>query len=393
MPAPQTVTILFTDMVGSTDLAGRVGGDTADEIRRTHFALLREAMARSDGEEVKTTGDGLMMVFHSVVQAIDCAVEMQRAVDACRHDEPDHPDLKVGLSTGEASFEEQDWFGAPAVEAARLCAAAAAGQTLLGSVSHAVAAARGRHRFQALAPLTLKGMSEPYQAWEVDWRDATCRRLRVVLADDSVLLREGMARMLTASGMDVIGQAADAAELHALLANDVSPEVVITDIRMPPTHTDEGIRAALEIRKAHPDIGILVLSQYLQTAYAVRLLSDGSRGMGYLLKDRIARADELPDAVRRVAAGESVVDPEVVNRLVSKRRDGSALNAITERERDVLALMAEGRSNQAICERLTLSPKTLETHVRSIFTKLDIVAEPNDHRRVLAVLTYLREAQ
>ena len=227
-----------------------------------------------------------------------------------------------------------------------------------------------------------------------DGREATSRRLRVVLADDSVLLRDGMARLLTASGFDVVGEAADARELLAVLAAaDSPPDVVVTDIRMPPTHTDEGIRVALEIRSTHPDIGILVLSQYLQTSYAVELLSHGARGMGYLLKDRVARPDELPDAVRRVAAGESVVDPEVVNRLVSKPRDGGALAAITDRERDVLALMAEGRSNQAIVQKLALSPKTLESHVRSIFTKLDIHAEPDDHRRVLAVLTYLREAQ
>jgi DNA-binding NarL/FixJ family response regulator/class 3 adenylate cyclase len=393
MSAPQTVTILFTDMVGSTDLASRVGGEAADAIRRTHFGFLREAVARAHGEEIKTTGDGLMLVFRSATQAIDCAVEMQQVIDTCRHDEPEHPELRVGLSTGEASFEEQDWFGAPVVEAARLVAAAEPGQILVGSVSHTVASGRGTHRFQALAPLVLKGIPEPYATWDVEWRVAARRRLRVLLADDSVLLREGMARMLTAAGIDVIGQAGDVGELRALLANDGPPDVVITDIRMPPTHTDEGIRAALEIRAEYPNIGILVLSQYLETAYAVRLLSDGSRGMGYLLKDRVARADELPDAVRRVAAGESVVDPEVVNRLVSKHRDGGPLAAITERERDVLALMAEGRSNQAICERLTLSPKTLESHVRSIFTKLDILAEPNDHRRVLAVLTYLRQAQ
>ena len=204
----------------------------------------------------------------------------------------------------------------------------------------------------------------------------------------------GWRASLAALGFDVIGVAGDAVELLTLLEGTENlPDVVVTDIRMPPTHTDEGIRAALEIRALHPHIGVLVLSEHLQTSYAVTLLSDGSRGMGYLLKDRIANADDLPDAVRRVAAGESVVDPEVVNRLVSKRRDGSPLQALTERERDVLGLMAEGRSNHAICERLTLSPKTLETHVRSIFTKLDIAAEPNDHRRVLAVLTYLREAQ
>ena len=227
-----------------------------------------------------------------------------------------------------------------------------------------------------------------------DGPDATSGRLRVVVVDDSVLLRDGIARMLTASGIDVIGQAGDATQLHALLASDHGvPDVVVTDIRMPPTYTDEGIRAALEVRAAHPDVAILVLSEYLETVYAVRLLSDGARGMGYLLKDRVARADELPEAIRRVAAGESVVDPEVVNRLVSKNRDNSALAAITERERDVLALMAEGRSNQAICERLFVSLKTLESHVRSIFMKLNISAEPNDHRRVLAVLTYLREAR
>ncbi|MEY2417351.1 MAG: hypothetical protein QOG90_31 [Actinomycetota bacterium] len=217
-------------------------------------------------------------------------------------------------------------------------------------------------------------------------------QLRVVIAEDSVLLREGIARVVTAAGMEVTGEAGDYDGLMALVGGTDLPDVVITDIRMPPTRTDEGIRAALEIRAKYPDVAVLVLSQYLETAYAVTLLGDGARGVGYLLKDRVADVDELVDAVRRVAQGGSVVDPEVVERLVAKRRGASALDSITARERDVLELMAQGRSNSAICERLTLSPKTLETHVRSIFNKLDINAEPDDHRRVLAVLTYLREA-
>ena len=215
--------------------------------------------------------------------------------------------------------------------------------------------------------------------------------MRVILADDSALLREGIARMLADAGFEIVGQTSDAEGLVELVQRTACDAVVL-DIRMPPTHTDEGIRAAQEIHSIAPDVGILVLSQYLETVYALRLLSGGARGMGYLLKDRVGSADELSDAIRRVARGESVVDPDVVSRLVYRQRGDSPVDRLTERERRVLGLMAEGRSNKAISERLFLSPKTVEAHVRSIFSKLELEPCPEDHRRVVAVLTYLRSS-
>jgi DNA-binding NarL/FixJ family response regulator len=213
--------------------------------------------------------------------------------------------------------------------------------------------------------------------------------MQVMIADDAVLFREGLARVLEAAGIAVVAQVGDAEQLLARVRAS-PPAAVVVDIRMPPTHTLEGLEAAQQIRAEQPQVGVLVLSQYVEPHHAIQLLQGGASGVGYLLKDRVADVNEVVDAVRRVAAGGSVIDPEVVAQLFSRRRTRDPIQELTDRERQVLALMAEGRSNQAICERLFLSPKTVEGHVRSIFTRLDLHAAPDDHRRVLAVLAFLR---
>ena len=214
--------------------------------------------------------------------------------------------------------------------------------------------------------------------------------IRVVLADDSTLLREGIARLLAEAGFDVVAQAGDADGLLAAVREQV-PDVAIVDIRMPPTHTDEGIRATQAIRDEHGStVGVLVLSQYVETTLALRLVSDGSGGVGYLLKDRVDDLDEFADAVRRIARGGSVIDPEVVAQLVGRRRTHVPLDDLTEREREVLELMAEGRSNQAIAERLFVTLRAVEKRVTNICVKLRLTATAEDHRRVLAVLALLR---
>jgi len=214
--------------------------------------------------------------------------------------------------------------------------------------------------------------------------------MRVVLADDSVLLREGVARLLEDAGFQIVGQA-DNAEQLLLKVRSYKPDVAVVDIRMPPTHTDEGLRAAREIRKNHPGTGVVVLSQYVESEYALDLLADSAEGVGYLLKDRIADIGEFADAVRRVGEGGSALDPAVVAQLVGRRRKDDPLGSLTPREREVLGLMAEGRSNQAICARLFITERAVEKHVTSIFGKLRLPADAADHRRVLAVLAYLQQ--
>ena len=213
--------------------------------------------------------------------------------------------------------------------------------------------------------------------------------MRVVIADDAPLIREGVARLLTENGVEVVDRVGDAdAVLESV--RDLHPDVALVDIRMPPTHTDEGLRAAREIRLRYPDTAVLVLSQHLEPDYALQLIEEKPERVGYLMKERVGRVEQLLEAVQRVAAGECVVDRAVVDELLARRRLLDPIGELTSREREILALMAEGRSNQGICRTLWLSPKTVETHIRGAFAKLGIREAPEDNRRVLAVLAYLR---
>jgi DNA-binding NarL/FixJ family response regulator len=214
--------------------------------------------------------------------------------------------------------------------------------------------------------------------------------MKVVVADDSVLLREGTARVLTEHGFDVVGQAGDADEL-LLKVRSYSPDVAIVDIRMPPTHTNEGLVAAKEIRRLHPGVGVLVLSQYVETDYATELLAEDAAGVGYLLKDRVADIAEFVAAVRRVAEGGSALDPSIVSRLLGRSRRDNPIDTLTPREREVLELMAEGLSNAAIAARLVVTERAIEKHVTSIFGKLRLPPDADAHRRVLAVVAFLRD--
>jgi DNA-binding NarL/FixJ family response regulator len=212
--------------------------------------------------------------------------------------------------------------------------------------------------------------------------------VRVIVADDSVLLREGVTRLLEEAGFEVVGQAGDGEELMRKVKAH-KPDIAIIDIRMPPTHTDEGLQAARAIREEMPDTGVLVLSQYLEEQYALELLGEDAAGVGYLLKDRVSDGDRFADAVRRVAEGGSALDPEVVSQMLGRRRTEDPLAELTPREREVLGLMAEGRSNQAIAAALVISERAVEKHVTSIFAKLNLPPAAEDHRRVLAVLAFL----
>jgi DNA-binding NarL/FixJ family response regulator len=213
--------------------------------------------------------------------------------------------------------------------------------------------------------------------------------MRVVVADDSVLLREGLVRLLEEQGFDVVAQAGDAEDLLRKVSAH-RPDVALVDIRMPPNNSDDGLRAAREIGRRHPDVGVLVLSQYVDEEYAFEALGDARGGVGYLLKDRVAEVEPFADAVRRVAGGGSAVDPQVLSHLVGHARREDPLDELTAREREVLELMAEGRSNQAVAEQLVITGRAVEKHVTRIFDKLGLAPAPEDHRRVLAVLTFLR---
>ena len=390
-----SLTFFFSDIEDSTGLLGRLGDDYT-EVLGDARALLRRAVVREAGREVDYRADEHFCVFDRPEAGATAALAVQRAFAAHAWAGGERVRVRIGLHCGEAeSAEDGGYVGIDVHRAARICQAAHGGQILasaeIASSIDPMARDLGTYEF--------RGLGRPERIYQVVADDLPAEfpplrgvrahngAVRAVIADDSTLLREGLARLLEEVGIEVIAQARDADEL-LVKVRSYHPDVAIVDIRMPPGQSDEGIQAALEIRAKHPETGVLVLSQYLETKHAVDLV--GEAGTGYLLKDRVADLDALADAVRRVGSGGSAVDPAVVAQLVGRRRAVDPLERLSPREREVLALMAEGRSNQAIAEELFLTEKTIETHVGNVFTKLDLLPEPEVHRRVLAVIAHLK---
>jgi DNA-binding NarL/FixJ family response regulator/class 3 adenylate cyclase len=401
------VTLLFTDLDDTPEL-GRLGPEAYKRVMAEHRELVRAAVAGSGGQEVDCRGGELLAVFERPRDAVHAAVDIQRTHRDHDWAEAGGIRARVGVHTGEPILAEDSYLGLDVHRVVRLCGAGHGDQILVSQTTRTLLQdGELPGSVLDLGEVEFPGLSHPDRVYQlvVDGLPSEFPPLhapepppqetpdstggpRVVLAEDAVLLREGMAVLLENHGCDVVGQAGTADEL-LLKVRSYEPDIAIVDVRMPPTHTDEGLRAAQEIRAKYPDVGVLVLSQYVEPAYAVELVADSPEGVGYLLKDRVNDVKEFLDAVRRVAGGGTAFDPKVVSELVGRRKKDGVLDELSPREREVLALMAEGRSNQAISEQLYLSARAVERHVTSIFTKLRLPAGAEDNRRVLAVLAFL----
>lgn len=351
---------------------------TVVAAREVPEKLVRAAAARHGGHP-SSTGDRGVVLFEASIDAVRAAIEIAEDAALTGSDVP-----RIGIAVGETDGERANWTMAPAVSlAAQLSDAAGPGQILVDGVVALLVASR-----PGIAIVSVAGPNCP-NGHEVLWERPTHARTEVIVADDSVLVRAGIVRLLSQEGFDVVGETGDAEALLTMV-DAQRPGLVITDIRMPPTNTDDGLRAAATIRLHHPSIAVLVVSQYVDARAAGDLFDHKAAGLGYVLKERIADLDAFADTCRRVVAGDRVIDAVVAEHLLTIQRAGDPLDRLTKRERDVLRLMAQGRANAAIAVELHMSGKTLEAHVRSIFNKLDLTDSPDEHRRVAAVVRWLR---
>jgi DNA-binding NarL/FixJ family response regulator/class 3 adenylate cyclase len=385
-----TVTVLFADVEGSTAMLERLGQARWLAALAEYEALLDATIRDHGGTLIKAIGDGHLVAFPSARAALRCAVDVQRALPL-----DSAPDLRVrmGMHTGEPAVREDDLHGRTVVKAARIAGMAQGGQILVSGIVRELAQADedldDEIWFEESREVELRGLRGRHVVLAVGWEQRERRALRVVIADDSALMRDGVAALLRECGVHVAALAGDADSLYREVERH-RPDVALVDIRMPPTGTTEGLVAAEELGRTHPDVGVLVLSQYLELSYALQLVEDREARRGYLLKDRVSETETLLDAVRRVAHGGTVVDPAIVEDLVGRARLGGPLAELTDGEREVLALIAEGLSDEAIAERLGLPCEDVETSVSRIFDKLGLPDERAADRRVAAVLTYLR---
>jgi DNA-binding NarL/FixJ family response regulator/class 3 adenylate cyclase len=407
-----TVTFVFTDIEDSTGLVLELGEAYAQLIA-DHRRLVRNALEQHGGHEVDSRGDEFFLAFGRAQDAVAAAIAIQHAHGSHRWPDGRAVRVRIGIHTGRPVIEDDDYVGIDVHYVARLCSAGHGGQVLVSSAALDVlgdvaVTDLGAHELRGLAgperiyQLERPGAASTFPALRLGTAtdsDAQAQpvgregtkpraRVRVTLAEDAVLLREGMARLLGEFGFEIVGQSSTAEDLM-LKVRSYAPDVAIVDIRMPPTQTDEGLRAAREIRANYPSVGVLVLSQHVEPDYALELLAESAEGVGYLLKDRVSDIEEFAAAIRRVAEGGSALDPALVAELVERPRKRGPLDDLTARERDVLELMAEGRSNQAIGELLFITPGAVEKHTTSIFRKLGLSPTLQDHRRVRAVLTFL----
>jgi DNA-binding NarL/FixJ family response regulator/class 3 adenylate cyclase len=407
----------MTDMEDATSLS-RAAAERYGDLLVEHRTLIRAVLAQTGGVEVDCHDDEFLAVFGGAASALDAAVAIQRSLAAHSWPEGMPLNVRIGVHTGEPILTEDSYYGLDVHRVARICSAGHGGQILVSQTTQQLLRdGELPGRLEDLGEVELRGLPRPehvYQLVSAGLRSefpplrtadtaptptASARNgdrvpagpaLRIVLAEDSTLVREGIAVLLENAGCEIVGQAADAEGL-LLKVRSFKPDVAIVDVRMPPTHSDEGLRAAQAIREQHPEIGVLILSQYVEPAYIVELLAENAAGVGYLLKDRVNDVREFVASVRRVAEGGTAFDPQVVSSLVGRRREDGRLDLLSEREREVLALVAEGRSNQAISDQLYMSSRAVERHVTSIFEKLRLPSTADDNRRVLAALAFLRD--
>jgi DNA-binding NarL/FixJ family response regulator/class 3 adenylate cyclase len=386
-----TTTVVFTDIAGSTALVHRLGDEQAAVVITAHFHLLRAETERCHGKTTKTLGDGIMAVFSTAYDGVRAAIAMQQAVNVAARRYGTPPiGLRVGIHVGDVIDDgDDDVFGEAVVIARRLCDAATPGQILASELVRMLVGNRPDTHFAPHSPILVQGTGEPVGATEIEWPPLPVEApVRVIVADDAALIRTGIVRLLSDEGFEVVAEASDYDGLIDVI-DRIPTDLVVTDIRMPPTSRDEGLRAAEYVKATHPDVAVLILSQYVEGSAATSLLNGQTAGIGYLLKERVSEVDEFIRAAGAVARGESIIDPLVTEQLLSKKRADANIAVLTDRERQVLDLMAQGLSNQAICGRLYLSPKTVETHVRSIFIKLGLPDDTEGNRRVQAVIQWL----